>query len=746
MIYPPIAILILILLVPYAAVKAQTPVRPDPQIWGLCEPDPLAPLVTAETGVSQEDAPIDFSADFAESTPEATILTGSVEVEQGDRRLYAPLVNFNRQTNRIRGEEVSYGDPTLAIRSKQAEVDLTEEFGQFTEAQYYLPSRNAQGRAERVETDRQTRKTRLERATYSTCERDRQEMWELRARRIDVNEAEGWGSARDITIAIKDIPVLYLPYLSFPITDERKTGFLFPRVGYDSDVGADITIPYYWNIAPNQDMTFAPRILSERGVMLGTEYRFLYPKHRGEIDVEYLPHDAVENEDRGAVNIRHRANLRPNLRTDLLFQAVSDDDYLDDFDNNLDLLNPSSLERHLEVIYYGRGWTALGRLQDFQTIDDDIFNIDNRPYSRLPQLLFNGIWPQRALGLTYEMRGELVYFHRDDEVPIGTRLDLKPRISLPLQWPAGYFIPRLSYRLTGYALQDTGPQFSDNITRDLPVLSLDSGLFFERNLNWGNWAGIQTLEPRLFYLYVPFEDQSDIPVFDSVEVDRTFPWLFLENRFTGADRQGDANQLATALTSRLLNAEDGRERLRASIGQIVFFRDREVTLRNTAAEEDSTSEIFTELVLHPTWHWSFRGTWQWDPQENDTRRTTLDLRYRPGAGKLANIAYRVADNGGDVEQVDVSMVWPINLQWRTMGRWNFDIRQSRNLDVLAGLEYNDCCWALRGLVRYHRDEPQDDADFSLGLELVLKGLAGVGTDIDNLLEEAILGFQRRRYE
>lgn len=746
MTYQLIIISILVLLLPYNAVWAQTLIQPDPQLWGLCEPDPLAPLITAETGVSEEDAPIDFSADFAESTPETAILTGHVEVEQGDRHLTAPVVSFNRQTNQIKAEDVSYGDPNLAIRSNRAEVDLTEEFGQFTEAQYYLPSRNAQGRAERVETNRQTRKARLEEATYSTCERGQQEMWELRARRIDINEAEGWGSARDVTLAIKDTPVLYLPYLSFPITDDRKTGFLYPRVGYDSDSGADITIPYYWNIAPNRDMTIAPRILSERGVMLGGEYRFLYPKHRGEIDVEYLPYDAVENEGRGAVNIRHQANFRPNLHTDLLFQEVSDDEYLDDFSNNLDLLNPSSLERHLEAIYYGDEWIALGRLQDFQTIDDDIFNIDNRPYSRLPQLLFDGTWPQRTFGLTYEMLGELVYFHRDDEVPIGTRLDLKPRISLPLEWPAGYLIPRLSYRLTAYALQDTGPQFSNNPTRALPILSVDSGLFFERNLHWDQWTGIQTLEPRLFYLYVPFEDQSDIPVFDSVEVDRTFPWLFLENRFTGADRQGDANQLAAALTSRFLDADDGRERLRASIGQVIFFRDREVTLRNTGAEEDSTSEIFTEVVLHPTWNWSFRGTWQWDPQENDTRRTTLDLRYRPSGGKLANLAYRLAENDNDVEQVDVSLVWPINPQWRTMGRWNFDLRESRNLDALAGLEYNECCWALRGLVRYHRDEPQDEADLSVSLELVLKGLAGVGTDIDDLLENAILGFQRTRYD
>lgn len=718
-----------------------------PEQWRLCQPDELAKYVRPETGTSKE-GPIQFQANTAQSSSGEAILKGNVEVERGDQRLEASEVTMDRLNNLIRAEgNVIYSDPDLAVSSEEGRVDLEEEVGVFHSAKYYLPSRNAQGNAEQVEVSREELESTLKKVTYSTCRRGH-EFWQMRTRQLNVNQKTGRGSARNITFALQGVPILYFPYLSFPITDERQSGFLVPRVGYNSDNGFDARIPYYWNIAPNQDMTIAPRILTERGLMLGLEYRFLTPKGQGQIDAEYLPSDQKFGEDRSAIFVSHLASPRPNLYTNLLYQEVSDDEFLDDFGNNLDLLSLTSLDRYLDVSYYGDGWTGLARLQTFQTIDKELFPTpESKPYNRVPQLLFNGAWPQHSNGLSYEMRGELVYFDRGAS-PTGARLDLLPTLSLPLQRSAWFSIPRLSYRYTAYNLNTTPASgISENPTRGAPIVSIDSGLFLERPWQWQWWGGfngIQTLEPRLFYLYVPFRDQSDIPIFDSILVDPSYTWLFLENRFTGADRLGDANQLTTALTSRLIT-NDGQERLRFSVGQIQYFEDRRVTLENTAPEESSNSLLLAETLVQLNPRTFLRGTLQWDADNNNTQRSALDLGYRFANDRLFNFSYRYAQSD-DLEQLDLSTLWRIDDQWRTVGRWNYSLKQKRNLDAFIGVEYEECCWALRMLARQHRDSPQDEkATNSFYVQLELKGLTGVGTRINRLLEDIIRGYEIPSY-
>lgn len=736
----------LLALTPLAGVQAQSTTSIAPQ---FCPPDPLAGLIRPDTGADAGDPAINFTADEAASSPDAAELSGEVIVEQGDRRLEAPRVVLDKRTSRIRAEEnVSYGDPRLAVRSERAELDLEQNTGVFDNAQYFIPERNAQGDAAQVRVNQDTQQGVLENVTYSTCERG-DEFWELRTERLELDQAAGRGKARNITVAIEDIPVFYFPYLSFPINDERQSGFLSPRVGLDDDNGFDLRVPYYWNIAPNMDATFAPRIMTNRGIQLGAEYRFLYPRHQGEIDIEVLPDDSEYGDSREALYLSHQARPLDPVYTDLLYQYVSDDDYLDDLDNNLDLLNPSVLERHLNITYFGPQWTFLTRFQGFQTIDDDIFNETNEPYDRLPQLLFSGLWPDQAFGLTYDLQSELVYFDHDNKVT-GARLDVQPAVSLPLQRPEGYLTPRASLRYTGYQLDNTDNTGIDNDSpsRSAPVLSVDSGLFFERPIDWGFFDlanGVQTLEPRLFYLYIPERDHDDIPLFDTTTIDRSYSFLFLENRFTGPDRLGDANQLTAAITTRLIDGDSGAERLRASLGQIYYFDDRQVTLNNTAPEDDTTSDFIGEAVVQISPALSLRSALQWDSEENTTERGAFDLRYQPGNGRIVNVAHRYARED-ELEQVDFAVAWPISARWRTVGRFNYSLEEKRNLDLFAGVEYQDCCWALRMLARQDRDSPQDEeANNSLYLELELKGLAGVGSDINDLLEDAILGYESTRY-
>ncbi|MCP5420611.1 MAG: LPS assembly protein LptD, partial [Gammaproteobacteria bacterium] len=490
------------------------------------------------------------------------------------------------------------------------------------------------------------------------------------------------------------------------------------------------------------DMTVAPRLLSKRGVLLGLEYRFLRQRDRGEIHTEYLPYDRVYGNDRSAVYATYQSNPLPRLYSNVLVQAVSDDQYLDDLSNNVDLLSTASLERHVDFRYFGREWQALLRAQNFQTIDNTIFaNPEDEPYSRLPQFLFDGHWGQRFGGLDYKLRGEVVRFEHDDDIT-GDRLDIAPGVSLPLTSSGGFLTPSLSYRYTAYNLHNTPPGSDNQPTRGAPIASLDAGLFFERPMqsDWWYGDGIMTLEPRLFYLYVPYRNQTDIPIFDSSEIDSNYSWLFLDNRFSGADRLGDANQLTTAFTTRFLSTTDGREQWRASIGQIHYFRDREVTLDNTAPVEGSRSQLIAETLVNLGPSLAVRGALQWDVDENRTQRGAFDVRYHPDPYHLFNLSHRFVEN--DLEQIDMAMVWPLQSRWRTVARWNYSLKENRNLDLFAGFEYQECCWSLRMLARQRRDDPEDDNPTnSILLELELKGLAGIGSDIKNILEDAILGYE-----
>lgn len=709
--------------------------------------DPKAPPATA--------SPIQVEAGQVESSPTQSLLEGDVKLSRGAQRLRAERMTLDRATGRARIESpFTYGDNRQAIRGKQAEVDLNAETGWFKDVDYYLPERSAQGSAEEIRLDRNKRQSQLGDASYSTCKRGH-EAWALRAHKLDLDSASGRGTARDLVFALWGVPVLYLPYLSFPLNDERQSGFLFPRVGSTSATGFDLAVPYYWNIAPNQDMTITPRVMTKRGALLGAEYRFLSPKNQGQIRLEYMPTDRHYDGDRGSFNITDRAAPAPNLYTDLRYEYVSDDAYLRDLSNNLDFLTANYLERHLEARYYGDWWQALARVQGYQILNPTLFAQTGKPYQRLPQLLFAGDWPAGTSGLHYQLHGELVNFQQTDVVT-GARLDLWPSVGWAFERPGWYVKPQAGFRYTGYQLEDNAPGANDAPSRSAPAASLDSGLIFEKPLqaDWlGIGAGTQTLEPRLFYLYVPYRNQDDIPIFDSSLMDRDYDWLFRRNRFTGADRLGDANQLTAALTTRLIDGASGRERLRASIGQIQYFADRRVTLNPAGPPETfDNSGLIAQGQLNLSSRWSLQGGIQMEPDNSEVLRTGFDVRYYANARQLLNISYLLdrdqpgLDLGDQVHSADVSVLWPLTAQWRFLGRWNHALNTSRNLETLAGLEYEDCCWAVRAVARQYRNNASEvDSQTAFYMELELKGLSRLGTGLEALLQNSILGYQTFRY-
>ncbi|WP_041354851.1 LPS-assembly protein LptD [Nitrosococcus halophilus] len=680
--------------------------------------------------------PVDVTADQVESEKEGiSIFSGDVKFRRRGQWLDADEVHYDKPNNTVKAfGDVRYQDATVDVISDSAKVNLETDIGVAENARYFLRDYHARGEAAEVEREGSA-KSELQDATFTTCDIG-DNAWQLKASQVSLDHEEGVGWARHARLKLWDVPILYAPFLRFPIDDRRKSGFLVPSVGSSSNSGVDISTPYYWNIAPDRDATITPRYLSERGPMLEGELRYLNPRNQGKIQGSILPHDDRKGDYRGAFSYQHTGSPWSRWFTNLDINLVSDDTYFEDLGNSLSIASTTYLNNQLDVSYQGEGWYALGRFQGFQTIDRTIPGF-SRPHQRLPQLLVDGFFPDRFLGLDLDFHGEVVNFQRD-ALPNGVRLDLWPTVSLPFRTPGTFFTPSLGVRDTRYFLDDTPPGTDNTVSRTLPVFSIDTGAVFERSLSlWGSRLR-QTLEPRAYYLYIPFENQEDFPVFDSAPLDFYFARLFQPNRFTGADRLNDANQLTLAVTTRLLQSSTGDELLRASIGQIQFFRDRKVTLPGFPEETDSSSSIIAEMAARLAPEWSLRGELRFDPHQERADLGSAELRYRGKGGSLLNMGYRFRRQL--LEQVDISGRYPITKNWSVVGRWYHSIADDRLLEVLGGVEYDSCCWAIRLVGRSYITNIEGDRNNSVMVQLELKGLGNLGQNVESLLRRTVLGY------
>lgn len=695
--------------------------------------------------VTDSDTRIEADAADLYRREDRTEFSGNVQVELGNDRLEADHATYLKGANTLDAEgNVYLEQPGLRVTGSTMHYNLTSRQGTAEQAEFRLTDPLARGNANSAEL-LNTHQSRYSDVRYTTCPPGNSD-WQVEAEELEIDRSTGVGTAHHAKLRFKGVPFIYLPYATFPIDDRRKSGFLPPTIGSSENTGVDISIPYYFNIAPNLDATFTPRVMSKRGILLGGEFRYLTEHNRGEIRTELLPSDSEqgpgENDTRGAVNMLLNGTPAPRWRYDIDLNYVSDNDYIDDLGDSLATTSAKHQERRGDLRYYGNGWSFLGRAQHYQTIDNTIA-VSDRPYSRLPQLLLNLERPNQTMGLTYHLRTEYVHFgHSLDSKVKGERFDLQPGISLPMRRPWGFLTPKLSLRHTRYSLENQSAGLSDNPDRTLPTFSLDSGLYFDRTGNWFGNAISHTLEPRLFYLYIPEEDQSDLPDFDTADLDFSFANLFRENRFSGADKVGDANQLTTALTTRGLSTTTGEELFRASIGQIFYFRDRDVQLLSSgvASNEDSSS-IVAEVSARLTRNWRAQAGIQWNPHADvdATEKSAFGIHYLDEKKRILNLTYRFTD--GAIEQTDLSARWPITHQLHAVGRWNYSLLHKNSMETFAGIEYESCCWVSRFVVRDYRSDANGEGNLALFLQLELKGLTSLGDKIDQFLERGILGYR-----
>jgi LPS-assembly protein len=713
--------------------------------WLLCHGDavPLLPGI-APTGKKGDrlTSPADIQSDSADlSKVDLSVFNGNVEMRRADQWMFADTLSYRHSQDTWQAiGAIKYQDSTVRVNADRAEGDAGKNITTIDTVThpivYQLRNVRGNGKSSHGEVvgDQET----FTDATYSTCDPDDRK-WEIHGDRIEMNGETNVGTAHDATVRIGNVPVLYMPYLSFPLDNQRKSGFLIPNIGFSSHNGFLFAQPYYFNLAPNYDATLTARLFGYRGLMLDGEFRYLTQSSHGTVDATWLPDDRVAGSDRGSLAISSATTFSPHWYSTLTVNRVSDANFLGDFSNQGYGSTISFLESQGGIYGRGRYWNAGAFLQTWQ-IAEPLLGKSSEPFQRLPDLYFR--WKQPfANHLELGLKSEATRFVQ----PVrngGSRLDLYPYLSLPFEHAAWYVRPEVGYRYTTYNLDaPVKPGGDASPTRGVPILDLDAGAYFDRDTSLFGHAFVNTLEPRLFYLRVPYRDQSAIPVFDSQPFTFSFDQLFRTNSFTGADRQSDANQLTAAVTTRLLDAQNGREWFNASAGQIHYFNPPQVRLPSAPFANLSGSDYVLDANLNLDDHWTVNGSYLYDADHNRTDLGSVRLQYQFGLNGVVNAAYRYRP--GLVQQADISFSYPLNDRWRLLGRWDYSLLKPRaTVEALAGVEWGDCCMAVRVLARDYIRDVAGDKGRAFFIEIELKGLGSFGKDTEQLLDRDILGYSR----
>lgn len=700
--------------------------------WGGCPVTP-PPMPPQAEGLGENEISVESGRAEVTLNGDATF-TGDILLRNGDRLLRAEGATFDRETSTLQVTgEAEFRNEELRVSGSDARFSEAESQISFTDASFDIWNVPARGTAERLVVKREG-KVKMREVSYTACPPGHND-WVLKAEKLTVDRDSGVARAQNARMEVYGVPIFWLPVVSYPVTNQRKSGFLIPDVGNSERRGFDIATPWYWNIAPNYDATIIPRLMTERGLQMGGEFRYLRPSLGGILTGEYLADDDKTGKNRSLIAIQHQQALPWGWRGSVEGIDVSDSNYFEDFSSGLASTSQVSLDRRVDFDFYNGPWTALLRVQDYQIIDDTLTS-DEKPYKRLPQFVLRGHEPDGLLGFDYRLISELGYFDRDVGAT-GFRAHLNPEIGRPVDFGFLRFEPGVGLDYTRYSLENTQPDETDDPQRTVPILSLDMRSTFERMINKDRF--LQTLEPRVLYTYIPNRNQDDMPVFDTIEPDLNIVQLYRTNRFIGYDRLSDANQVAIGLTTRIIRAETGVEFLRATVGQLRYLSDSHVTLPGEEPIDETSSDYVAEVGTRFANYWRFNLGYQWNTGQTDTQKAEASLRYRRGDTRIGSLSYRYRKSL--LQEVDAVLAWPLAEHWNFVGRFNFSIRGSEPLERFAGLEYETCCWAVRAVWRRYLTRRNGESDTSIGFQFVLKGFGDPGTAAEALLDHGILGYE-----
>jgi LPS-assembly protein len=723
----------------------------------------VCPAPPKYTFIRPADIPVDdhrfhIDSDDALVTADGSaVLNGRVTVRQDQRSVAADSVSYDyaSDTLTVKGK-VDFLDPQLRVRSDSGSYE-TDGAANFNEAFFQLMNRNGRGYARDIDLGTDG-KVALENARYTSCPVGIED-WSLSASDINLDTKLQVGVAHHVTMRFKDVPIFYTPYISFPLGDERKSGVLFPSLGHSGSNGFDAEVPYYFNLAPNYDLTFTPGVLTARGVQLTEDFRYLTASSHGQLDATFLPNDKQQHDDRSYTRYTDVTDIKHGLRFDTDIAAVSDTNYFQSFAVGTEQTSVTFLQRRADVLYYDDIWRVRGQLQNYQTIDTTVAAID-RPYSRVPRLQGSALYPIANSNFEFAFDSEAVNFLRGVG-PTGVRLNLSPEIRWSARGP-GYFLePAVGYDFTQYDLRDAGIGRPSTPSRALPYARVDSGLVFERQAG-AQGQRTQTLEPRIVYSYVPYRNQDELPIFDSGLPDLNLTELFRTNRYVGSDRIGDANQVALAMTTRLFDTVSGTQYLAATVGQIRYFSIPRVGLPQDVLSlaqglRDQNGQLLGAIpmvnplalpgaltapggqsyIAYPGQ--SYLGQYAYGlsrPAQAQAQAlalgqnpafpasdivaevaltgykhlgVNLDYQWNPYTSQTEKseiaVQYRpdptrVINLGyrfqeGILKQWDGSFAWPIAAHWNTVGRWVYSLQDRQTIEQVAGIEFKSCCYKVQ---------------------------------------------------
>ena len=701
----------------------------------------LAAPALAQTGAPPAQEPTTIDAERIEGVGELEVTaSGSAEIRQEDFSVFGDVLRYNREFGRAQGEGgVRMQRGVDRFFGPRMQYNTLDDTGMFESPQFLLQSDQlARGEADSLEFLGKGHYL-MKNARYTTC-RPGQDDWVLEASELELDYQNDEGNATAPRLRFFDVPILGFPFASFPLENRRRSGILTPYYSQTTNRGFEVGVPYYWNIAPERDMTITPVHMAKRGTQIKNQFRYLDRRYAGELQLEYLPDDKEFGSSRQGVSLQHAHTFLPNLTATVDYNRVSDDRYFVDLASRVRQVSISNLRQDGHLTYQGRlgpyPYSAQARVQKFQTLQDPLAPI-TPPYHREPQLGFSTSLNDLGNLFDATLPAEYVNFTHVTLVE-GARASLNPTLALPILAPGWFLTPTVGMHHVNYRLTRAAPGQEEAPQADVPWLSADTGLIFERDARFFGEAFTQTFEPRLFYVYARYHNQDDIPLFDTALADFNFPQLFTANRFNGGDRFGDANQATLALTSRFLHP-NGQEAFRATIGQRYYFEDERVGLTpatplRTSAESDVLTSIGGRLFRH----WTFDVTTQYNRLQQRSERYSASVRYNPEVAKVLNASYRFTRE--TLRQIDLSAQWPVAAGWYAVGRYNYDFLSELLLEGLAGIEYNAGCWVFRAVVQRVQAATQVSST-GIFFQFEFNGVGQVGTeDAVGLLSRSVPGY------
>jgi len=680
---------------------------------------------------------IHIQAERADINQAATsVFTGNVEAHQRGYMLKADTLRYdNTKDYLFANGNIFFSNSTIEISGDKFDFNMQKQQGEIRNATYYLFDNGARGTTPSIQIQSKTEVKFIE-TSYTTCP-ENNSAWEIKASIIKLNSEDHQGTAENAVLSFQNVPIFYFPYFRFPFGTDRLSGFMAPTWGTSNNNGDEYRLPYYWNIAPNYDATITPRHMTKRGTLIDSQFRYLTQNSVGEVNVGFIQNDAKFNDNREYYAIENNYNHENGWNSSVDLTYYSDTEYLVDFSAVLEEASISHVEQRAEIEHAGSDWLFKTKIQGYQTLSGD------DPYTRLPQVTLNYKDVPLNNQLNYFFRSEVVYFDHQstaprngrNSTPTGFRSDFEPAFDYPLVSAAAYLKPKVSLRYTQYNLNNPGTsetdptlQYSKQPSRFLPTFSLDSGFFLERDTTFMGIPLLHTLEPRLFYLYRPEVDQSQLPNFDTTAIDSSFNTLFLPTNSTGADLIAPANELSLGISSHFYRLDSGVSMLSASLGQKFIFE--------IDGKPATTGNYFVDVSSNPSTSWSLGSTLEYNEKTGDLDKSTSRIQYKTARDGVLNFLHRFERDL--TESLDISSQWKITPTWQVFGRRNYDKFNQSLVEEVYGFRYDNCCWAFRVLQR----KTVLENERTLFFELILKGLSSVGDQkyIDPLINNAIIDF------